>query len=126
MNLTAIKKVVHLGRDTEAREACQRARELENVGDFEGAREELSGFWALIGERPQLEGLEGHTQAELLLRVGSLSGSLGSARQISNAQEFAKDLITEANRRFESLGDYEKLAEAQTDLDLLLARRLNG
>src|SRR3989442_3953053 len=41
---------------------------------------------------------------------------MGAAQQIGGAQEFAKDLIGEKIRRFESLGDQEKMAEALTDL----------
>jgi len=48
--------------------------------------------------------------------VGSLSGWIGSAQQISTAQEFAKDLIAESARIFAALGLQEKAVEAQTDL----------
>jgi tetratricopeptide (TPR) repeat protein len=70
----------------------------------------------VIGERPVVAGLELPTKAELLLRVGSLSGWIGSARQMANAQEFAKDLIAESARIFAALGQQEKVVEAQTDL----------
>jgi tetratricopeptide (TPR) repeat protein len=52
----------------------------------------------------------------LLLRVGTLTGYLGSVQQIGGAQEVAKDLITESIHAFEKLGDTEKVAEAQTGL----------
>jgi tetratricopeptide (TPR) repeat protein len=57
------------------------------------------------------------TQAEVLWRVGSLSGWLGSANQIAGAQEFARDLLTESITLFESL-DQDKRAEAMGDLAL--------
>jgi tetratricopeptide (TPR) repeat protein len=56
------------------------------------------------------------TQAELLLRAGTLSGWIGSARQMEGAQEFAKDLISESARRFDLLGLEEKVADARVDL----------
>jgi len=59
---------------------------LENLGDYDAARQALSGLWTLIGERPSLKGLTAETQAELLLRVGTLTGYLGSAQQIGGAQ----------------------------------------
>src|SRR6267142_5528765 len=67
------------------------AKQREEAGDYEAARSALTGLWHRIGERPRLEGLDASTQAELLLRVGALSGWLGSANQIEGAQEFAKD-----------------------------------
>src|SRR6266496_293919 len=95
---------------------CAVAKELENSGDYEGARAALDDLWDGIGKRPRLKGLTPQDHAELLLRVGALSGWLGSSAQFSGAQEFAKDLITESIRAFEVLGISEKVAEAQTDL----------
>src|ERR1044072_7497082 len=106
----------NLSQDREARQKCELAKQFENAGDYEEARATLAGFWSVVGERPNVTGLEPATQAELLLRVGSLSGWIGSTRQISSAQEFAKDLIAESARIFASLGQQEKEVEAQTDL----------
>src|SRR6185369_6839159 len=94
------------------------ARKLERAGDYEGARLELREFWTKIGERPVVDHLPSHIKAEALLRVGSLSGWLGSEKQIPGAQEFARDLLTESIRLFESLGLPDKRAEAMTDLAL--------
>lgn len=101
-------------RDADAK--CRAAKALENAGDYEAAVEALAGLWSRIGERPRIEGLPPNQQAEVLLRVGALSGWLGSSGQVSGAQEFAKDLISESIRAFEALCDQEKVAEAQTDL----------
>lgn len=106
----------NLSWDCQARHKCEIAKQFENAGDYEQARSALEGLWSVIGERPLIAGLELPTQAELLLRVGSLSGWIGSAQQIPTAQEFAKDLIAESARIFASLGLQEKAVEAQTDL----------
>jgi tetratricopeptide (TPR) repeat protein len=90
--------------------------ELQNRGEYEAACEALGGFWRGIGQRPEIGSLSAADQAEVLLRVGTLSGWLGSSGQIPGAQEFAKDLISESLRAFEALGDQEKVAEAQCDL----------
>lgn len=90
--------------------------ELQNRGEYEAACEALGGFWRGIGKRPEVGSLSAAEQAEVLLRVGTLSGWLGSSGQIAGAQEFAKDLISESLRAFEALGDQEKVAEAQGDL----------
>jgi CheY-like chemotaxis protein len=63
-----------------------------------------------------LEGLSELTAAEVLLRVGSLSGYLGSIQQIDGAQEAAKDLISESITRFEALGEATMIAAAQSEL----------
>jgi tetratricopeptide (TPR) repeat protein len=99
-----------------ARELCAQAKVLEEAGKFEDARLVLSEFWQRIGERPKLDGLDLPARAELLLRVGALSGWIGSASQIPGAQEIAKDLISESSAIFEKLKLAEKVAEARVDL----------
>src|SRR5262249_21853791 len=76
-------------RDWEARQRCERACALERAGDYEGARAALGKLWTRIGERPIVDELLPETRAEVLWRVGALSGWLGSANQIAGAQEFA-------------------------------------
>jgi tetratricopeptide (TPR) repeat protein len=97
---------------------CTEARKLEEVGKYQDARGVLSQFWQRIGDRPKLEGLGGAVRAELLLRVGTLSGWLGSAGQLPGAQEIAKDLISESSALFERLQLKEKVAEAHVDLGI--------
>ena len=99
-----------------AREACARAKQLEEAGKFDAARLALDEFWQRIGDRPRTQGLDRVSRAELLLRVGTLSGWLGSARKIRGAQETAKDLISESSAIFEELGLTEKVAETRVDL----------
>ena len=95
---------------------CELARNLEEIGEHDLAAETLSPFWSGLPNRPNLQGLKPDSQAELLLRTGTLTGWLGSAKQLSGAQEVAKDLISESASRFESLGIFEKVAEARIDL----------
>src|SRR5258705_2520318 len=97
---------------------CAGAKGLEEVGKLEDARQLLSEFWQRIGDRPKVEGLDEPVKADLLLRVGALSGWLGSARQIPGAQETAKDLISESSAIFEKLALTEKIAEARVDLGI--------
>jgi DNA-binding NtrC family response regulator len=95
---------------------CRLSKELEEAGNYEAARNALGEFWQRIGERPKIEGLDHHISAEVLLRAGSLTGWLGSSQQIEGAQETAKNLVSESMIIFESLGELEKVAEAETDL----------
>ncbi len=95
---------------------CELAKGLEEAGEFESAAETLQPFWHGLPHRPQTEGLDDQAKAELLLRTGTLTGWLGSAKQVPGAQELAKDLISESADIFETLGMTEKVAEARVDL----------
>jgi CheY-like chemotaxis protein/Tfp pilus assembly protein PilF len=95
---------------------CELAKQLEKLGNYEAAREAMGEFWQGIGIRPVLDRLESRTAAEVLLRVGALTGWLGSSEQSEGAQEKAKGLIYESIRIFEASPDEEKVAEAQTEL----------
>ncbi|HEX8128670.1 MAG TPA: tetratricopeptide repeat protein, partial [Pyrinomonadaceae bacterium] len=103
-------------RDERARKRCELAKQLEIVGNYEGASEAMGELWQGIGERPAIEGLDQYTAAEVLLRVGVISESIGSIEQIDGVQEKAKDLLTESMRLFEALQKEEKVAEAQTEI----------
>lgn len=105
-----------LDRAERAQLRCQLAKELTETGNYEAAREAMGQLWQRVGERPDLDGLDPYTSALVLLRAGSLSGWIGSARQIEGAQEAAKDLISEAASAFESLQETERAAEAYIDL----------
>ncbi len=114
--LTKLPEPVRVNADVAQR--CAVAKKLMSAGNYEAAREALGELWGGVGNRPEIEGLPATEQAEVLLRAGALSGWLGSSSQVPGAQGFAKDLISESIRAFESLGDQEKIAEAQSDLAL--------
>lgn len=95
---------------------CELAKNLEEAGEYDQAVEVLSPFWSGVPNRPIMKGIEQRAQAELLLRSGTLTGWVGSAKQVPGSQERAKDLISESAALFESLGESEKAAEAKVDL----------
>jgi CheY-like chemotaxis protein/lipopolysaccharide biosynthesis regulator YciM len=105
-----------LSRDERVQLQCQIAADFEHRGQYDAARDALGELWQGVGKRPALKGLCELTVAEVLLRVGSLSGYLGSIHQIDRAQEDAKDLISESITRFESLGETIRVATAQCEL----------
>jgi len=96
--------------------SCELAKGLEEAGEFELAEETLRPFWQGLPHRPVTTGLDHRTKGEVLLRIGTLSGWIGSAKQIPGAQETAKDLISESASIFAALGLREKEAEARVDL----------
>jgi tetratricopeptide (TPR) repeat protein len=95
---------------------CELAKRYEEAGEFNEAVETLRPYWTKLGDRPTTENLVPEAKAELLLRAGTLTGWLGSAKQVRGAQEIAKDLISESAAIFSSLNLIEKQAEARVDL----------
>lgn len=120
--MTLTKDLLHkiadpaISADERTRQRCKLAKQLEELGNYEAAREAMGNLWQGVGERPLLEGLGESTAAEVLLRVGALTGCIGSVKQLEGAQEKAKNLISESMRLFETLQDEEKIAESQTGL----------
>lgn len=106
-----LNPTLNVGGDAELR--CERAKELENKGEYQKALEALSGLWSQVGERPKVTDLEQSVAAEVLLRAGVLTGYLGI-----DAQEHAKDLISESLAIFDANNHRKKIAEAQTELAL--------
>jgi len=123
MNLTAElielrKHGVTATPDEHAIRSCELAKRLEKAGKYEQAREALADFWPDVEQVPITHNLEKSTAGEVMLRVGSLAGWLGTVKQVSGGQEFAKNVITGSVELFERLGDLKKTAEAQGDLAL--------
>ncbi|HEY1402781.1 MAG TPA: sigma 54-interacting transcriptional regulator, partial [Pyrinomonadaceae bacterium] len=102
--------------DSQAQLRCGLAQELERAGNYEAAQQALGSLWPGIGVRPDPGDFEPSTQAAILLRVGVLSGWVGSAHQIPGSQDAAKDLISESMSLFASLGEAGRAAEAEIEL----------
>src|SRR5205807_128862 len=88
------------------------------TGEYQAACEALAEFWPERDSAPKLNDLDEATTAEVLLRVGALSGWLGSTDQTEGSQETAKDLITQSIDLFQHLELSERVAEARGDLAL--------
>jgi len=104
--------------DVRAERSCELAKQLENKGNYEEARQALSAYWPQPGERPQLNDLAPIMAAELLLRTGVITGAFGGKTQLAGAQEAAKNLISESLSIFQSLNCQQKIEEAQVELAL--------
>lgn len=104
--------------DEQILKRCLAVKDLEERGDYEAARRMFGKLWQRIGEQPVTDGLGELVKAEVLLRVGALSGWMGSSQGIDGAQEFAQNLISESARLFAAAGAVEKEAEALIDLAL--------
>jgi tetratricopeptide (TPR) repeat protein len=105
-----------LTADERATLRCGVAADFILAGQYEAAGEALGELWQGVGERPDVKQFRPVVAAEILLRCGALSGLLGGVRNIAGAQDRAKDLLTEAVRKFRSQGEHRKAAEAQCEL----------
>ena len=106
----------NLTANEEALLRCQSALELRDKGDYDGALRAMNPFWNGMGERPDTKGLHAPVAAEVLLCAGILTGWIGSKNEIADAQEVAKNLITESMTFYESTGDSQKIAAARVEL----------
>jgi tetratricopeptide (TPR) repeat protein len=106
----------HLTANDEALLRCRTALEQKDKEDYEGAQETMRRLWRGVRERPETKGLHVSVEAEVLLCVGILTGWIGSRNQIKEAQETAKNLITESITYFESVSDVTKIAAARTEI----------
>ena len=107
----------HLTPNAAATLRCQTALELKDRSEYDAAREAMFPIWnGIIGSRPNIEGLTDTVAAEVLLTTGILTGWLGSRSEIKNADDYARDLITESITLYEALGDSRKVAEARSEI----------
>lgn len=111
-----------LSVDRRAELCCELAQALEYKGEYEEARSVLSDYWSRIDEHPKVEGLQPNIAGDVILRAGVLTGTIGSKNRFADAQEKAKDLISESLRIFESQRYKKKISEAQTELALCYYR----
>lgn len=111
-----------LSNNERVRLRCKLAREFEKTGNFDAACTAMDNLWVGSGMRPNLDMLDQSTVAEVLLRVGVLTGWIGNIRVIKGAQESARSLLAESIAIFETLGDVKKVAEAQTEMALCWLR----
>lgn len=105
-----------LTHNEKAQLRCQLAKQLEDIGNYEATREAMGELWPQVGERPILDELDSATAAEVLMRVGALTGWIGSVKQIEGSQELAKNLLSESLTKFNASGNKMKVAEAQMEL----------
>jgi tetratricopeptide (TPR) repeat protein len=108
--------IAHLTGNEKALLRCEKALELKDKGDYNGAHEIMKPLWARVGEQPDIQGLHPSTAAEVLLCVGILTSWIGTKNRVAEAHETAKNLINESIRFFESVSDSMKIAAARAEL----------
>ena len=117
MKIASLKlQTSHSTANEEAVRRCENALILKDKGDCDGAQKVMRPLWERVGERPKIEGIDPSIAAEVLLCVGILTGWIGSRRELKDAQEAAKNLITESITHYESVGDIQKVAAARAEI----------
>jgi tetratricopeptide (TPR) repeat protein len=106
----------HLTANEKAELKCRTALELKDRGEYQAARDVMFPLWKGIGTRPDTKGLDADVVPRVLLCVGILAGWLGGVSGTKDADDYARDLITESITLYEALGDSRKVAEARAEL----------
>ena len=117
MKITSTKlDTAHLPANERALRLCSQALELKDRGNYDGAREVMRPIWQEFGQRPNTKGLAQDVIAEVLLCAGILTSWVGSQNQVKEANDWARDLLTESIRIYEDVGDLRKVAQARTEI----------
>ena len=116
MKITSPKLHASQLTNDEALQKCQAALEKRDRSDYEGAREVMRPLWNRIGERPEVKSLHASVSAEVLICVGILTSWIGSKEELEDAQEVAKNLITEGMTFYESIGDVRRVTAARVEI----------
>jgi len=106
----------HLSRDEEALSRCEIALEQRYSETPQGALEIMRPLWRGIGARPNTEGLQPETAAAVLFCTGVLTGWIGNRDQIKDAQETARNLITESITYYDANNCKREAAEAWSEI----------
>jgi tetratricopeptide (TPR) repeat protein len=106
----------HPSRDEAALAKCKIALEQRDNANAQGALEIMRPLWRGVGTRPNIEGLKPEAVADVLFCIGVLTGWIGNSNQVKDAQETARDLISESIRYYQSNGPLSKVAEARSEL----------
>lgn len=95
---------------------CQTALDLKDRGNYSSAREAMDCLWKRVGDAPEVKGLHASVAAEVLICVGVLTSWIGSKEGIEEAQESAKNLISEGISFYESVNDVKRVAAARAEI----------
>ena len=106
----------HLTTNDRALYRCRAAFEFKDRGDYDAAQKTMRPLWKRVGVRPDISGLPPSVAAEVLFCVGVLTGWIGSRNEIKEADDWARDLLTESSRFYESIGDSKTVAEIRSEL----------
>lgn len=111
-------KISHPPIPVQAKTLFKRMFKLERCGKYEEGLALVRDLWPDKTQLPNIEELDSRDAAEMLLRCGAVFGFLGHTKQLPNAQEKSKNLLTAAHERFLDIYDVTRVAECETYLAL--------
>lgn len=97
-------------------ELCEDIYRCEIRGDLLQAMGMLDPYWRGFEGEIKIPSVNKIEAANLLLRMGSVISAYGSAEQIKNSQEKARECLSQAEGIFDDLGDLEGKAQCQNKL----------
>lgn len=106
----------NLSRDEEALSRCEIALEQRDNETPQAALEIMRPLWRGVGTRPDTQGLQPETVAYVFFCTGTLTGWIGARHQIKDAQESARNLITESITYYETNNLKREAAEARSEV----------
>lgn len=112
----------NLSPDERANLRCELAKQYEESGNYEAARDAMGELWRKVGEPPNVEGLDQSIAGKVWLRCGVITGWFSATNQFKGSQEIAKDFITRSIAIFKSHGVMKGIAEAQTEIAVCYGR----
>lgn len=92
---------------------CEEIFCCEMRGDLRQAIKSLAPYWTGFEGGVNLTSLNKIETANLLLRIGSVVSAYGSAEQINDSQEKAREYLSQAEVIFDELNDLEGKAQCQ-------------
>jgi len=95
---------------------CEEIYDCETRGDLRQAIKLLAPYWTEFSDEIKLAGLNRLESANILLRIGSVASTLGSAEQIKNSQEKSRDYLSHSRDMFDELEDSEGKAQCQNKI----------
>lgn len=113
---TAKSDLSHMTANERALFRCEIALELKDKGDYTAAQEVMRPLWKRVGERPNIVGLHPSVAAEVLFCAGILTRFIGARDENKEANEWARDLLTESITYYESVRDAFKIAAVRAEL----------
>ncbi len=92
---------------------CEDIYRCEMRGDLRQAIGLLAPYWTGFDSEIKIPSVNKIEAANLLLRIGSVISTYGSAEQINNSQEKARECLSQAEAIFDDLDDSEGKAQCQ-------------
>ena len=97
-------------------DCCLTALDLLEDRKIDEAALALQGLWLGVGVYPPVMTSSNVEAGYLLLVLGWLTSQIGSANQVANSQEAARDMLTQASEVFLELSEMDRWSQSRREL----------